>query len=75
MKEYGSVSSRTVWVRMKVGIQAWVIVCVYMLTNDRDERLKDEFWENVEVCVEMFGGSERVLGIKVVKLGMCQFKG
>ncbi len=61
IREYGSVSSRIVWVRMKVGIQAWVIVCVYAPTNDRDERVKDEFWENVEVCLDMFKGNERVI--------------
>ncbi len=59
--EYRSVSSRIVWFRMKVGIQAWVIVCVYAPTNDRDERGKDEFWENVEICLKMFRESEDLL--------------
>ena len=61
IREYGWVGSRIVWVRLKVGIQMWAIVCVYAPTEDRVTRVKDEFWANVEACMEKFKRSDRML--------------
>ena len=60
VREYGTVGSRIVWVRMKVGIQVWAIVCVYAPTEDRVARVKEEFWTSVDACLDKFDRSERV---------------
>ncbi len=60
VREYGSVGSRIVWVRMKVGVQTWVIVCVYAPTEDKKDEVKVEFWTSVEACLDGFNKSERM---------------
>ncbi|MCP3688157.1 MAG: hypothetical protein GY784_07065 [Gammaproteobacteria bacterium] len=60
VREYGSVRSRIVWVKMKVGVQTWVIVCVYAPTEDRKDEVKEEFWTSVEACLDGFNKSERM---------------
>ena len=36
IRGYGSVGSRIVWVRLKVGRQTWVVVCVYAPNKEGD---------------------------------------
>ena len=60
VKGYGCVSSRVVWVRLKVGRERWAVVCVYAPTNDCKADEREKFWVSVDECLEKFGANERV---------------
>ena len=60
VREYGCVSSRVVWVKMKVGIERWFVVCAYAPTNDCKKEDKESFWVSVEECMTRCKSNERV---------------
>lgn len=61
VKDYGWVSSRLVWVRIKVGIERWAVICGYAPTNDCKCEEREKFWEEVEECMGKFLSHERVI--------------
>ena len=69
--DYKCVSSRIVWVRMKVAGEKLIIVSVYGPGMEKSENERESFWSNLNDCVAGFGENERyvILGDMNAKVG------
>ena len=50
--EWKEVSSRLMWVRVRLGKECWVFVSAYGPGCERTEEERDEFWNELTSCVE-----------------------
>ena len=50
--EWKEVSSRLVWVRVRMGRECWAFVSAYRLGCERSEEERDEFWNDLSRCVD-----------------------
>ena len=49
--EWKEVSSRLMWVRVRMGRECWAFVCAYRPGCERSEEERDEFWNELTRCV------------------------
>ena len=63
--EWKEVSSRLMWVRVKIERECWVFISAYVPGSERSEEEIEEFWSELSECVGSFGRNESVgeLGI------------
>ena len=61
VREWKEVSSRLMWVRMRFGVERWVFVSVYGPGKDRENKEMQEFWIDVEECINGFDRNENVV--------------
>ena len=61
VQEWKEVSSRMMWVRLKVGREMWVIVAVYGPGSERGEEERESFWESLHECLDGFGERDMVV--------------
>ena len=54
-------SSRLMWVRVKIERQRWVFISAYALGSERSEQEIEEFWSELSDCVGSFGRNESVV--------------
>ena len=59
--EWGEVSSRLMWVKLKFGQERWVIVSAYGPGTERRENEREQFWNELRDCVSSFGDNEKVV--------------
>ena len=59
--KWKEVSSRLMWVRVKIERESWVIMSVYGPGSERGEEEIEEFWSELSECVGSFGRNERVV--------------
>ena len=59
--EWGEVSARLMWVRLKLGQERWVIVSAYGPGRERDDNERDQFWNELRDCVNSFGDNVNVV--------------
>ena len=75
--EWKEVSSRLMWVRVKMGSECWAFVSAYGPGCERAEDERNEFWESLSSCVE--GLSDRnfvvVLGDLNARVGEREVEG
>ncbi len=57
-------SSRIMWVKMKVGCEVWVFVSAYGPGIEIKEEKREEFWVDLNECVESFG-----MNVNIILLG------
>ena len=71
VKEYKCVSSRIVWVKLNIRGEKVVVVSAYGPGMERSESEREQFWENLNVCLAGFDENERVtvLGDLNAKVG------
>ena len=50
--EWKEVSSRLIWVRVRMGRECWAFVSAYGLGCERSEEERDEFWNDLTRCVD-----------------------
>ena len=50
--EWKEVSSRLMWVRVRMGRECWAFVSAYGLGCERSEEEQDEFWNDITRCVD-----------------------
>ena len=50
--EWKEVSSRLMWVRVRMGRECWTFVSAYGLGCERSEEERDEFWNDLTRCVD-----------------------
>ena len=50
--EWKGVSSRLMWVRVRMGRECWAFVSAYGLACERSEEERDEFWNELTKCVD-----------------------
>ena len=50
--EWKEVSSRLMWVRVRMGNECWAFVSAYGLGCERSEEMQDEFWNDLTRCVD-----------------------
>ena len=50
--EWKEVSSRLMWVRVRMGRECWAFVSAYRLGCERSEEERDEFWNELTRCVD-----------------------
>ena len=50
--KWKEVSSRLMWVRVRMGRECWVIVSAHGPGCERSEEEQDEFWNEVTRCVD-----------------------
>ena len=50
--EWKEVSSRLMWVRVRMGRECWVFVSAYGPGCERSEEERDEFWNDLTRCVD-----------------------
>ena len=62
--EWREVSPRLMWVKLKFGQEKWVIVSAYGPGSEKDDIVRDQFWNELGDCVASFGDN-----INVVVLG------
>ena len=61
VSEYKCLSSRVLWLKMKVAGEKVVIVAVYGPGMERSENEREAFWETLNECLGGFGENERVI--------------
>ena len=75
--EWKEVSSRLMWVRVRLGKECWAFVSAYGPGSERSEEERDAFWNDLASCVE--GLSRRncvmVLGDLNARVGDREVKG
>ena len=59
--EWGEVSARLMWVRLKFGQEKWVIVSAYGPGRERDDIEREQFWNELRDCVNSFGDNVNVV--------------
>ena len=59
--EWKEVSSRLVWVRVKIGRESLVFISAYGPGTEKSEEEIEEFWNELSECVRSFGRSESVV--------------
>ena len=59
--EWGEVSARLMWVRLKFGQERWVIVSAYGPGTERDDNEREQFWNELRDCVNSFGDNVNVV--------------
>ena len=59
--EWKEVSSRLMWVRMKIERENWVFISAYGPGSEKSEEEIEEFWNELSECVGSFGRNESVL--------------
>ena len=59
--EWGEVSARLMWVRLKFGQEKWVIVSAYGPGRERDDIEREQFWNELRDCVNSFGDNDNVV--------------
>ena len=62
--ECKEVSSRLIWVRLKIQRQSWVFNSVYGTRSERSEEELEEFWSELSECVGSFGRNESFVVIR-----------
>ena len=53
--EWKEVSSRWMWVKVKLGIERWVFVSAYGPGSERSEEEREHFLSSLSECIESFG--------------------
>ncbi|MFA0954723.1 endonuclease/exonuclease/phosphatase family protein, partial [Klebsiella pneumoniae] len=61
MRDYRLVSSRLLWVRLKVGISRVLIVSCYAPGEGENDRVKDAFWDELSDILRGYEANERVI--------------
>ena len=51
--EWKEVSSRIMWVRVRLGRECWAFVSAYGPGSERSDEERDEFWNELVNCVGM----------------------
>ena len=59
--EWGEVSVRLMWVKLRLGRQRWVFVSAYGPGSEHEERVREEFWNELNGCLESFGANVNVV--------------
>ena len=59
--EWGEVSARLMWVRLKFGQERWAVVSAYGPGSERDDNERDQFWNELRDCVSSFGDNVNVV--------------
>ena len=69
--QWKEVSSRLVWVRLKIERESWAFISAYGPGSERGEEEIVEFWSELSECVGSFGRNESVvvLGDLNVRVG------
>ena len=69
--EWKEVSSRLMWVRVKIERESWVFISAYGPGSEKSEEEIEEFWNELSECVGSFGRNESVvvLGDLNVRVG------
>ncbi len=62
--EWKEVSSRIMWVKMKVGCEVWVFESSYGPGKEIKEEKREEFWVDLNECLESFG-----VNVNIILLG------
>lgn len=70
--EWREVSSRLLWVKVRLGCEKWVFVSAYGPGSERSVEEREEFWDMLSDCVGSFDGSIHVvlLGDLNARVGM-----
>ena len=59
--EWKDVSSRLMWVRVKIERVSWVFIPEYGPGSEKSEEEIEEFWNELSECVGSFGRNESVI--------------
>ena len=59
--EWKEVSSRLMWVKVKLGVERWAFVSAYGPGSERSEEEREQFWTDLSECIESFGGQYNVV--------------
>ena len=61
IKEWKEISARMMWVRMRFGAERWVFVSAYGPGSERKGEEVEEFWADLNECVQGFDVNENVV--------------
>lgn len=61
IKRYDGEGSGIVWVKLKVVMQVRVIVCGFGATENRSIEVKERFWMDMELYLDNFDRSNRII--------------
>ena len=56
-------SSRLMWVRMKIERESWVFISAYGSGSEKSEEEIEEFWNEFSECIGSFGRNESVVAL------------
>ena len=75
--EWKEVSSRLMWVRVRLGRECWAFVSAYGPGTERSDAERDEFWDELASCVEGLSGRNYVvvLGDLNARVGELEIEG
>lgn len=77
VKDSKFISSRLMWVKMKLRNESWVFVSAYAPVNDVAEEVREAFWNELNECLGGFNGNDKVclLGDLNAKVGDVEVRG
>ena len=55
------VSSRVMWVKVRIGRECWVFISAYGPGSEKNEEEREEFWSGLNDCIESLGKSSYVV--------------
>ena len=75
--EWKKVSSRLLWVRVKIELVSWVFTSTYGPGSEKSEEEIEEIWKELNECDRSFGRNESVvvLGDLNARLGNDEIEG
>ena len=71
VRDYKCISSRLMWVKLRMNGENVVIICVYGPGMEKSANERESFWENLNECIAGFGEDDKivVLGDMNAKVG------
>ena len=77
VKESRYISSRLMWVKMKLRSESWIFVSAYAPVNDSAEEVREGFWNELSDCLGSFNRNDKVclLGDLNAKVGDVEVRG
>ena len=68
--EWEEVSSRLMWVRVKIERESWVFISAYGPGSEKSEVEIEEFWNELSECIGSFGRHESVVVLGDLNAGV-----
>ena len=67
--EWKELSSRLMWVRVKIERESWVFISSYGTGREKSEEEIEKFWNELNECVGSFGRNQSVLADLNARVG------
>ena len=60
-RDYKCISSRLMWVKLRMNGENVVIICVYGPGMEKSANERESFWKNLNECIAGFGEDDKIV--------------